>query len=659
LRTALFFLATCAAFAADRSTVADRVGTTGFVQLEAESFKTLSLNEQTRAYWLMQASIAIDPVNYDQNSVWGLRQKALLEEILRHSQGVDPQSLRKITDFTKLFWANRGNHNEMTAQKFLPEFTFDDLKTAAAQAARNGGFKDKKSGGLESELEALKPSLFDAAFEPTITAKSPQGNRDILQASANNFYAGLSLADLKGFQEKYPLNSRLVKGPSGKLVEEVYRAGTPDGKIPPGRYARYLKKANEYLEKARAASDPDQARAIGALIRYYQTGDPADWIKFGIAWVQNNARVDFANGFIEVYRDARAAKGTSQSFVSITDEKMNQLMLKLAANAQYFEDRAPWAQQYKKQDAKAPMAKACETLIETGDFHVSTVGDNLPNENEIREKYGSKSFLFTGSSRTLRQGSGFGALEEFGATPDEIALSKKYGEEASDLMTALHEIIGHGSGKLNPKLQGGSEAHLKEYFSTLEEARADLMALWNISDPKLRELGLVSSPYVMKAMYYAAVRTVLTQLMRIPQGNTIEEDHQRNRQLIVNYIMDKTGAIQKVDRNGKTYLQLKDFAKMKEGVGMLLSELMRIKAEGDYDAIKALVDKYGVHFDPKLRDQVVARYASLNVPTYWCGINSELTPKFDAAGKVTAVAISYPRDYVKQQLGYAAMYGVQ
>ena len=659
MRTLPFFLLTCATLAADNSTLVDRVGSTGFVQLEAESFKTLNLKEQTLAYWLTQASIAIDPINYDQNSIWGLRQKALLEEILRHPQGVNPQALRKITDFTKLFWANRGNHNEMTAQKFLPEFTFEELKAAALQSARNGGFKRRTPAAIEAELNALKPSLFDAGFEPTITAKSPQGNRDILQASANNFYQGLSMADLKGFQEKYPLNSRLVKDASGKLVEEVYRAGTPDGKIPPGLYAPYLKKANEYLEKARAVADPEQAKAIAALIRYYQTGDPADWIRFGIAWVQNNARVDFANGFIEVYRDPRAAKGTSQSFVSITDEKMNQLMLKLAANAQYFEDRAPWAQQYKKQGVKAPMAKASETLIETGDFHVSTVGDNLPNENEIREKYGSKSFLLTGSSRTLRQGTGFGALEEFAATPEEIAIAKKYGEEASDLMTALHEIIGHGSGKLNPKLQGGSEAHLKEYFSTLEEARADLMALWNISDPKLQELGLVSSPDVMKAMYYAAVRTVLTQLMRIPQGDTIEEDHQRNRQLIVNYIMDKTGAIQKVERNGKTYLQLKDIPRMKEGVGMLLSELMRIKAEGDYDAIKALVDKYGVHFDPKLRDQVMSRYVSLDVPTYWAGINSELSAKFDAAGKVTAVSISYPRDYVKQQLGYAAMYGVQ
>jgi dipeptidyl-peptidase-3 len=659
LRFVLFFGLTCAALAAEHSTLVDRVGTTGFVQLETESFKTLSLREQTLAYWLTQASIAIDPINYDQNSIWGLRQKALFEEILRHSAGVNPQALRKITDFTKLFWANRGNHNEMTAQKFLPEFTFEELQTAVRLAAHNGGFQGSKPVEAESELNALKRSLFDPDFEPTITAKSPQGDRDILQASANNFYRGLSLADLKGFHEKYPLNSRLVKDASGKLVEEVYRAGTPDGKIPPGRYAPYLKQANEYLEKARAVADPEQAKAIEALIRYYQTGDPSDWIGFGIAWVQNNARVDFANGFIEVYRDARAAKGTSQSFVSITDEKMNQLMLKLAANAQYFEDRAPWAQQYKKQGVKAPMAKACETLIETGDFHVSTVGDNLPNENEIRERYGSKSFLLTGSSRTLRQGTGFGALEEFAATPEEIALTKKYGEEASDLMTALHEIIGHGSGKLNPKLQGGSEAHLKEYFSTLEEARADLMALWNISDPKLRDLGLVSSPDVMKAMYYAAVRTALTQLMRIPHGDTIEEDHQRNRQLIVNYIMDKTGAIRKVERNGHTYLQLTDFAKMKEGIGMLLSELMRIKAEGDYDAIKALVDKYGVHFDPKLRDQVVARYAKLDVPTYWCGINSELTPTFDAAGKITNVTLSYPRDYVKQQLGYAGLYRVQ
>jgi dipeptidyl-peptidase-3 len=295
-----------------------------------------------------------------------------------------------------------------------------------------------------------------------------------------------------------------------------------------------------------------------------------------------------------------------------------------------------------------------ETLIETGDFHVTTVGDNLPNEDEIHEKYGSKSFLFLGSSRALAHASGFGTLEEFAASPEEIALGKKYGDEADDLMTALHEVIGHGSGKLNPKLTHEPAFYLKEYFSTLEEARADLMALWSVWDPKARELGLFSNPDVAKVMYYDAVRVAITQLRRIPKGDTIEEDHERDRQLIANYIKDKTGAIAEVKRGGKTYLEIRDFAKMREGVGQLLAELMRIKAEGDYDAIKALIDKYAVHFDPVLRDEAMERYGKLHIPTYWAGINPELTAGFDSAGKISKVEISYPRDFVKQQLGYSA-----
>jgi dipeptidyl-peptidase-3 len=666
MRLTVLLLLAGAAWAADSGALVDRVGGTGFIQLEAESFRQLTPREQTLVYWLTEASIAIDPINYDQNSAFGLRQKRLIEELMRHPEAMNAGVRRQVADFAKLFWANRGNHNEMTAQKFLPEFTAADLNAAAHAVLAAGGFKGgayglaplRTAAELDAELAALGPSLFDPKFQPLITAKSPEGSRDILQASANNFYANVSMADLRHFHDAHPLNSRLVKTPDGKLVEEVYRAGTPDGKIPPGRYAEFLKKANEYLEKARAVAEPGQEQVIASLIRYYQTGDPNDWIRFGIAWVQNNPPVDFANGFIEVYRDARAAKGTSQSFVTVTDQKLNQLMTRIAANAQYFEDRAPWAPQYKKQGVKPPLAKAVESVIETGDFHVNTVGDNLPNENEIREKYGSKSFLFTGSSRSIAKAAGWGALEEFAASPEEIAITKKYGEEASDLMTALHEVIGHGSGKLSPKLQGGAEAYLKEYFSTLEEARADLMALWNIFDPKLREIGAVSSPDVGKAMYYSAVRVAITQLQRIPQGDTIEEDHQRNRQLIVNYIMDKTNAIQKVERNGKTYLLLKDFDEMHKGVGMLLAELMRIKAEGDYAAIKALVDRYGVHFDPKLRDQVVARYDKLNIPTYWCGVNSDVTPVM-RGGSVVAAQISYPRDFVKQQLSYARMYGVQ
>ena len=634
----------------------DRVGDTGFLQLQADSFKSLTPREQELGYWLSQASIAINPIIYDQLSRFGLREKRVLEAIVAHPDGVNPAAYQKILAFTKLFWANRGNHNETTAQKFLPEFTFEELKEAGLTAIQHGA-ADFSKPAFEKELEQLRQPLFDPNFEPMITAKSPRAGQDILQASSNNFYFGVTLADVKNFTEQYPLNSRLAKI-NGRPEEQVYRAGTPDRRVPPGMYAEYLAKANSFLGKAAEMAEPAQAQAIRDLIRYYQTGDPKDWLHFGVDWVQNNARVDFDNGFIEVYRDPRGAKGSSQSFVTVTDNRVNSLMVKIADNAQYFEDHAPWAPQYKKQGVKPPLAKAVEAVSETGDFHVTTIGDNLPNENEIHEKYGSKSFLFTGSTRAIAHAAGFGALEEFAASRKEIDICKKYGDEADDLLVAMHEIIGHGSGKLNPKLTHEPAYYLKEYFSTLEEARADLMALWNVNDPKLKELGLISNPDVAKAMYYAAARVALTQLRRIPKGDSIEEDHQRNRQLIVNYIRDKTGAIAEMKRNGKTYLEIRDFAKMREGVGQLLAELMRIKAEGDYNAIKALIDKYGVHFDTAIRDEVVKRYKGLDIPAYWAGINPDLTAAFDGNGKASkmTVTISYSRDFVKQQLGYSAVY---
>lgn len=627
---------------AENGALAERLGATGFVQLTADGFHKLTPREQALAYWLSQASIATDPIIYGQLSRFGLRQKRLLEALVRHPQGVRPEVMKKIVDFTKLFWANKGNHNELTSRKFLPECTFAEFKAAAGPA-------------LAGEVDALKASLFDPDFEPMITAKNPRGRLDILQASSNNFYsAGLSLADIRGFRERYPLNSRLVKTPDGQLVEQVYRAGTPDGKVPPGLYAAYLLRAINALIHARAYAEPAQAKAISSLVRFFQTGNPKDWVQFGIDWVQDNPAVDFDNGFIEVYRDARGAKGSSQSFVTLTDEALAARMRTLADNAQYFENRAPWLPQYKMQGVKPPVAKAVDALIETGDFHVTTIGDNLPNENEVYEKYGSKSFMFTGSSHALEHATGFGPLEEFAASPEEVARGKKYGDEAEDLMTALHEVIGHGSGRLSPKLNHEPGYYLKEYFSTLEEARADLMALWNAFDPKLQELGLISGPDVAKTMYDAAARAALVQLRRIPTGDAIEEDHQRDRQLIVSYIMDKTAAIDQIARGGKTYLVVRDYRKMREGVGTLLAELMRIKAEGDYDAGKALVNRYGVHFDPKLRDQVVSRYARLDIPTYWAGINPQLTAEFLPDGKIAKVTLSYPRDYMRQQLDYAA-----
>jgi len=652
LVTLLLAAPSFAAKPAPKSSLVERIGADAFIEVRAEGFRALSPRQKELVWWLSRASIAIDPIIYDQLGRNGLREKYVLELIAAHPQSVDAASRKKILDYTKLFWANHGNHNDITAQKFVPEFTPAELEKAALAALHATKGAALTAAQLKKELADLGPTIFDPDFEPALTAKNPRAGLDIIEGSANNFYGpGVTLKDLESFKEQYPLNSRVVKQADGTLVEEVLRAGTPDGKVAPGRDAQYLAKAIGYLQKAKKVAEPGQAAVIDALIRYYQTGEYRDWIDFGIKWVGNNKQVDFANGFIEVYRDARGAKGTSQSFVSVTDEQLNRLMVKIADNAQYFENHAPWADQYKKQGVKPPLAKAVETVIETGDFAVTIVGDNLPNENEIREKYGTKSYFFTGSTRALNDARGAGSRHEFSYDETEEKTLDKFGNEASDLTTALHEVVGHGSGKVSSKLTQDPSTYLKEYYSTLEEARADLMAYWNVWDPHLKTLGVISdNDGVGKAMYYQAARAPLTQLNSNKKGEQLEEDHQRDRQLIVEYIMDKVpGSIERVQKDGKTYMHILDFQKMHQGVGMLLAELMRIKGEGDYEAIKELVNRYGVHFDPKLRDEVVERFKALNLPTFWHGINAEL-----AKGKT--VTMTYPRDFAKQRLGYAAMY---
>ncbi len=650
------------------SVLIERAGNVGFIQLKADSFKALTPKQQVMAYWIRQASIAIDPIIYDQLSAYGLRQKRLLEGIMAYHDAGDPAAFAKIAEFTKLFWANRGNHNSTTAQKFVPTFTPAELQDAALGAQRAGAFRTAygdlpalaSADEVKRELDTLGAAFFDANFEPMDTAKSPTDGKDTVQASSNTFYQGLSAADLKDFKEQHPLNSRVVKGADGKLKETVYRAGTPDGKVSAGLYAVYLKKAIECLEKARGYADPKQSQVIADLERYYETGEYADWVRYGTDWVQDDANVDFDNGFIEVYRDARGAKGSSASFVTITDKAVTDVMVKLAQNADYFEQRAPWDAKYKRKTFHAPVVKAVEILIETGDFNVGVVGDNLPNEDEIHEKYGTKNFLFTGSSRALNEASGSSATKEFAANAEIAERRARYGEEAGNLLTALHEVIGHGSGQLTERVTNSTENFLKEYSSTMEEGRADLMALWNAWDPKLKELNLVSNQdEVAKAMYDSETIAPLVQLRQIPRGDSIEEDHQRDRQMIVRYIQDKVpGSIEQFDRDGKTYIRVADYQKMHQGVGMLLAELMRCKAEGDYDGIKALVDKYGVHFDPALRDQIVTRFRALNLPTGFAGIYAELKAETGANGEVKSVEILYPRDVVHQYLSYGAMFDV-
>jgi dipeptidyl-peptidase-3 len=632
------------------SPLVDRVGQTGFLQLEAESFNDLTPQQKALAFWLSMAAIAVNPIVYDQNSAYGLKLKHLLEQILTHARGIDPPVLKKVTDYTKLYWANHGNHNTFTSQKFLPEFTPQELQAAALQALKNRAALGPQAKLLK-ELEDLRQPIFDAGYQPSLTVKNPKNGEDPLTASGNNLYEGVTMGDLKDFHDKYALNSRLAKR-NGKLVEQVYRTGGA-GKASAGLYAEELGLAIRYLTMALPYADAPTKTVLKDLIRYYQTGDPADWRQFNIDWVHDDSPVDFTNGFIEVYKDPRGLKGAMQAYVTVVDEKMNKLMKEFAANAKYFEQRAPWEDKYKLDAPHPPIVNTVEALIMTADFDVMTIGENLPNEAEIHDKYGSKSFIFSGSMRALAAARGTKVSNEFAYSEDERTRAEKYQVLASDLLVAMHEVLGHGSGKMDPKLTKEPAVYLKEYYSTLEEARADLVALWNFFDPKLTQMGAIPNVEVAKAAYDTEARAGLVQLHEFPTGDAIEEDHRRGTQLIVNFIRDKTGAIQPMERDGKVYLVVKDYEGMHKGVGMLLAELMRIKAEGDYDAAKALISKYGIHFNIAWRDQAVQRFKRLDLPTFWCGINPDLVP--GDSGKPTDIKIVYPRDIVKQQLRYVAI----
>jgi dipeptidyl-peptidase-3 len=632
------------------SPLVDRVGQTGFLQLEAESFNDLTPKQKALAFWLSMAAIAVNPIVYDQNSSYGLELKHLLEQMLTHSRSIDPVVLKQVTDYTKLFWANRGNHNSFTSQKFLPDFTPEELKAAALQALRNRAALGPQAKLLK-ELEDLRRPIFDADYQASLTVKNPKNGEDPLTVSGNNLYEGVTMGDLKDFHDSYPLNSRLVKR-NGKLVEQVYRAGGA-GKVGAGLYAEDLGRAIRYLNMALPFADAPTKKVLQDLVRYYQTGDPADWRQFNIDWVHDDSPVDFTNGFIEVYKDPRGLKGAMQAYVTVVDQKMNKLMKEFAANAKYFEQRAPWEDKYKLDAPHPPIVNTVEALIETADFDVTTIGENLPNEAEIHDKYGSKSFIFTGSTRAFAATHGSKVSNEFAYSEEERARAEKYQVLANDMLVAMHEVLGHGSGKMNPKLTQEPAVYLKEYYSTLEEARADLVAMWNFFDPKLIEMGAIPDIEVAKAEYDSEARAALAQLHEFPTGDTIEEDHRRGTQLIVNFIREKTGAIQPAERDGKVYLVVKDYDEMRKGVGMLLAELMRIKAEGDYDAAKALISKYGIHFNTAWRDQVVQRYKSLDLPSFWCGINPDLLP----GNSPTDIRIVYPRDMVKQQLRYVVITG--
>jgi dipeptidyl-peptidase-3 len=630
----------------------EQVGNTQIVRLYADGFDELSLNEKLLAYYLSQAAIAGRDINYDQSHRFDLEIRNLMEEVILHSEGLSPELLKKITDYTKLVWANNSHYNASTGVKIIPEFSFDELIQAATNALATGAdFGIKGEDELKEKLTNLEKHIFDSQFEPLLTNKAPAEDKDIITGSANNLYHDVSLAEVEQLEEKNPLNSRVAKV-NDKIVEQVYRAGTND--IPAGLYAKELEEIAVNLEKALPYAAEHQKETLEQLITYFRTGDPQDFRKYNISWVTDDPPVDTINGFIEVYLDARGAKGEYEGLVYFIDRKTTKMMKDLAKEAQYFEDRMPWEEKYKKTHVQVPVSNSISVVMGIGGTGpIPPIGINLPNPQDIREQYGSKNVLLTNVIRNSAEATGSRAVDEFALTEEEADLSKKYGGLAGELVTALHEIIGHGSGKVEPTLTEDPSIYIKEYYSTLEEARADLAALYHIWDDKLIELGIIPNLDVAKAAYYAYARNNIVQLRRIKEGDKIEQDHMRGRHMGVSYLREVTKAIEVVEKDGKIYMKVVDMEKMREGVGELLSKIMKIKATGDYQAAKDLIDTYGIKINTEWRDQVIKRCEALNYPDYSAFVMPRLTLVKNDSGEIIDVAVHYDEDFQTQMLRFS------
>ncbi len=641
-----------------RKYLLERIDDVAVVQLYTDGFERLSSKEKILVYHLSQAALAGRDIFVDQKYGHSLEIRDLIEEILTHAKGIDGDTLADIRRYAKLFWVNNGPHNTITSRKNVLKCTFEDFARAVTRAEANGAQLSKKKAETTSELLArMRPILFDPNVDSFATSKSPGPGRDILQASANNLYEGVTLKDLEGFRERYPLNSKIVKQPDGALEELVWRAGF-DELIPPGMYAKQLNAVIGHLEAAIPYASPKMARALGLLIHYYHTGNPIDFRAYNIAWVaDDDSTVDTINGFIEVYLDARGQKGAWEGIVYFNDPEKMEMIRKLAEHAQWFEDNMPYDPQYRKSQVKGISAKAIQAVMETGDAGpVTMIGINLPNQGDIREHYGTKSVSLSNVIEAYDKSSPPAARREFCFSDEEFERAEKWKGLALDLEVNMHEVIGHASGRVSPRLKTEPEKIIGSYYSALEEARADLVALWFMGDPKLAELGFVGKrdqQELERATYENYTRGALAQLRMVRQGETLEEDHLRNRQVIVHWLMDNTRAIETRQREGKTYYVVVDVAAWRQGVGTLLAQVQRIKSEGDREAAGKLIENYGIRFDPKLRDEVVARWDKLDQPSYIGFVMPKLTPLRDETGRVKDVTITYPMDLETQMLEWS------
>lgn len=622
------------------------------LRYQIPGWEKLSLKEQKLVYYLTQAGLSGRDIIWDQNYRYNLTIRKALENIFQNYEGdKTTEDWLAFEEYLKRVWFSGGIHHHYSMDKMKPGFDKAYLETL---------LKETNTQLTGESLEVI----FNDKDSKKVNLNEDKG---LLKGSATNFYGpDVTAAEVDAFYKKmkspnpqkplsYGLNSKLVKE-DGKLVEKVWKSG--------GMYGEAIDKIIYWLDLAKTVAENDkQANALGLLIKYYQTGDLQTWDDYNVAWVEaTEGNIDYINSFIEVYNDPKGYRGSYETIVQIKDFDMSKKMKVLEDNVQWFEDNAPIMEEHKKDSVVGVTYKTVIVAGEAGDASPSTpIGVNLPNANWIRTEHGSKSVSLGNIINAYSHAGGSEKLDEFALTEEEKELSKEYGELADKLHTALHEVVGHASGKLNPGV-GETKETLKNYASTLEEGRADLVGLYYLMDPKIEELGLTDSiENLGKAAYNDYIRNgLMTQLTRLNLGDDVEEAHMRNRQWVSAWVFEKgkdANVIEKVKKDGKTYLKINDYDKLRELFGNLLKETQRIKSEGDFDAAKNLVENYGVKVDQEIHKEVLERSAQFKAAPYSGFVNPVLVPEMNEAGEITTIKVTQPESFEEQMLMYSKEYG--
>ncbi len=623
-------------------------------------FELLTAQQKAYIYYLAEATLWGRDITFDQYGRYNLLIRKTLEELLGviRAENDTSDDAKALTIYLKRVWFSNGIYHHYGCGKFKPEFSKAYFESKVRQVP-----DQRLPMPAERLLETIVPVMFDETVLPKRVNKTD--GEDLVKTSACNFYQGVTQKEAEAFYAakkqdndpcppSYGLNSTLVKGEDGKLVEDVWYLG--------GKYGNTIARIIECLEKAKLyAENERQKHIISLLVDYYTTGDLRTFDAYSIEWLKElEGRVDFINGFIEVYGDPLGHKAGWEGIVEYKDMEACKRTQTISNNAQWFEDHSPVDSRFRKSTVKGVVANAiCAAMIGGEEYPSTAIGINLPNADWIRAQHGSKSVTitnFTSAYNKAAQGNGF--LEEFACDADTVAMVRKYGDACDDLHTDLHECLGHGSGQMLPDTDPDA---LKAYGNTIEEARADLFGLYYIADAKMLELGLVPDMEAYKSNYYTYIMNgILTQNVRIKLGDNIEEAHMRNRALIANWCYKHSeGCMELKKRDGKTYLIIYDYPRLRQLFAQLLAEVQRIKSEGDYEAAKQLVEDYGVKINPELHAEVLERYKKLNIAPYKGFLNPRMTPVFDASGEITDVRLDFSETLEEQMLRYSRDYSVE